>query len=72
MGAARKQLGDDGAWELAQQLMREKPVEPASWISGAINARMKSGGAKGRPNRQEALEARNNEVARRWAEGGSA
>jgi hypothetical protein len=41
MGAARKQLGDDGAWGLAQQFMQEKPVEPAAWISAAINARMK-------------------------------
>lgn len=41
MGAARKQLKDEGAWELAQQFMREKPVEPAAWISAAINSRMK-------------------------------
>jgi hypothetical protein len=41
MGAARKQLGDDDAWGLAQQFMQEKPVEPAAWISAAINARMK-------------------------------
>jgi hypothetical protein len=72
MGAARKQLGDDGACELAQQLIREKPTEPAAWISAAINARMKPGAKGSRPNRQEALEARNHEVARRWANGGSA
>jgi hypothetical protein len=42
MGAARKQLKDEGAWELAQQFMQEKPVEPAAWISAAINSRMKT------------------------------
>jgi hypothetical protein len=67
MGAARKQLGDDSAWELARQFMRDKPVEPAAWISAAINARMKPGGA-GRPNRQEDLEARNRAVAARLAQ----
>ncbi|RKR46285.1 DUF1376 domain-containing protein [Paraburkholderia sp. BL17N1] len=70
MGAARKQLGDDSAWELARQFMRDKPVEPAAWISAAINARMKPGGA-GRPNRQEDLEARNRTVAARLAQEGT-
>jgi hypothetical protein len=70
MGAARKQLGDDGAWALAQQFMQEKPVEPAAWISAAINARIKTG--QKRPNKQEALEARNHEIAHQWASGGTA
>lgn len=42
MGAARKQLKDDGAWELAQRLMTEKPVEPAAWLAASINARVKT------------------------------
>lgn len=41
LGAARKQLGDEAAWELASECMREQPHEPASWIAAAINARMK-------------------------------
>lgn len=44
MGGADKQLGADGAWDLAQQFMREKPMEPAAWIAGALNARMKTKG----------------------------
>lgn len=55
MGAARKQLGDDGAWELAQQFMREKPVEPAAWISAAINARMPAKG-KGKQSRHSGFD----------------
>ncbi|CAE6838892.1 DUF1376 domain-containing protein [Paraburkholderia nemoris] len=70
MGGAVKQLGDDGAWALSQQFMREKPIEPAAWIAGAINARMKPGGAS-RPNRQEELETRNRAVAARLAQEGS-
>ena len=69
MGAARKQLGDDGAWGLAAQFMREKPVEPAAWISAAINARIKP--AQGRPNKQQQLEAKNREIAERLAKEGS-
>ena len=37
MGGAIKQLGDDAAWNLAQRLMEERPVEPASWVAAAIN-----------------------------------
>lgn len=42
MGAARKQLKDDGAWELAQRLMTEQPLEPAAWLAASINARVKT------------------------------
>jgi len=70
MGGAIKQLGDDGAWGLAQQFMQDKPVEPAAWIAAAINAHIKPG-KPGRPNKQEALEASNREVAMRLAQEGS-
>ncbi|WP_395406272.1 DUF1376 domain-containing protein [Pseudoduganella sp. UC29_106] len=40
LGGARKQLGDDGAWALAQECMDEKPLEPASWLAAALNARI--------------------------------
>jgi hypothetical protein len=56
LGAARKQLGDDGAWELAQQFMREKPVEPAAWISAAINARMPAAKGKGKQSRHSGFD----------------
>jgi hypothetical protein len=48
LGAARKQLGDDGAWALASDCMREKPLEPAAWLAGALNSRIGRGkGAAG-------------------------
>jgi hypothetical protein len=69
LGGAIKQLGDEGALTLAQECMREGPLEPAAWIAGAINARMKPGGVRG--NKQENLEARNRAVAARLAQEGS-
>lgn len=53
LGAARKQLGDDGAWALASDCMREKPMEPAAWLAGALNARI--GRAKGLANEKFAV-----------------
>jgi hypothetical protein len=48
LGAARKQLGDAEAWSLASDCMREKPLEPASWLAASLNVRMgtRSRGAK--------------------------
>lgn len=66
MGGAIKQLGDDGAWGLSQQFMREQPIEPAAWVAAAINAQIKP--SSGRPNKQEALEARNRAIAERLAQ----
>jgi hypothetical protein len=43
LGAARKQMGDADAWKLAQRMMNEeKPTEPASWLAGSINAKVKT------------------------------
>jgi hypothetical protein len=72
LGGAEKHLGEDGAWLLVQDCMRVKPFEPVAWVAGAINERKKVGVKSAHPNRQEALEARNNDVAQRWAEGESA
>lgn len=47
LGAARKQLGDDGAWTLASDCMHAAPFEPASWLAAALNARMDSVKGKG-------------------------
>lgn len=47
MGGAIKQLGDEGAWALVRECMTEKPLEPASWIAAAINARMARTSCKG-------------------------
>lgn len=46
LGGAMKQFGDDGAWDLAQRLMRERPMEPAAWLAGAINKSMGKGASK--------------------------
>ncbi|AIV65108.1 YdaU family protein [Burkholderia pseudomallei] len=54
LGGAIKQLGDEGAWALAQDCIREGPLEPAAWIAGAINARMPT--AKGRKSRHNGFD----------------
>lgn len=53
MGGAMKQLGDDGAWDLAQRLMQERPVEPAAWLAGAINKSMGKGVKHGNFGKQD-------------------
>lgn len=40
LGGARKQLGDLGAWELASECMRVEALEPAAWLSKALNERI--------------------------------
>ncbi|WP_455154142.1 hypothetical protein [Cupriavidus campinensis] len=40
LGSARKQLGDDGAWELASACISEAPLEPVPWLAAALNARI--------------------------------
>ncbi|MFY1903825.1 hypothetical protein ACOTBZ_29470 [Achromobacter xylosoxidans] len=40
LGGARKQLGDQGAWELASECMRVEALEPAAWLSKALNERI--------------------------------
>ncbi|WP_230945087.1 hypothetical protein [Burkholderia territorii] len=51
LGGAIKQLGDDAAWALAQDCMREAPLAPAGWVAAAINARMPAAKGKGKPSR---------------------
>ncbi|HKS73496.1 MAG TPA: hypothetical protein VJQ82_09900 [Terriglobales bacterium] len=66
MGAAVKVLDEGGAWALCQRMMDERPMEPAAWLAAALNAQAKVGapGKGGRPmNKQEALEARNRQIA---------
>lgn len=75
LGGAVKHLGAREAWELASECIRQDVLEPAAWISKALNERIAAGGRRAAPaasvNRQEALEARNREVARQLAAGGS-
>lgn len=43
LGGARKQLGDEGAWNLASECIRLAPLEPTAWLAGALNQRMRRG-----------------------------
>lgn len=56
MGGAIKQLGDEGAWGLAQECMKDAPLAPAGWIASAINARMPAGKGKGKQSRHNGFD----------------
>lgn len=56
LGGAVKQLGDEGAWTLAQECMKEAPLAPAGWIAAAINARMPAGKGKGKQSRHNGFD----------------
>lgn len=75
LGGAVKHLGPDDAWVLASECISQGILEPAAWISKSLNERIATAGRRAAPaagiNRQEALEARNREVARRLAAEGS-
>lgn len=49
LGGAEKHLGETGAWQLVEDCMRVKPLEPVAWVAGAINERKKV--ANGSPPR---------------------
>lgn len=61
LGGAVKQLGPDGAWALASECMREKPIEPIAWLAAAINTRIKQPRASpnGRVPQKENLDLAN-------------
>jgi len=40
LGGAVKQLGAAGAWELASECIRQGAIEPAAWLSKALNERI--------------------------------
>jgi hypothetical protein len=56
LGGAVKQLGDDGAWSLAQECLKEAPISPAAWLATAINARMPAGKGKGKQSRHSGFD----------------
>ncbi len=66
LGAAAKQLGDEGAWQLVQRGMQENPLEPAAWLCAAMQNRTKTHAALGRRSKPTALEAHNAEAAATW------
>jgi hypothetical protein len=55
VGNVVRQLGDDEAWAVVQDCMREQTVEPVAWLAGALNKRMAvtKGGAKGMSKAQQ-------------------
>lgn len=44
LGGAVKAMGEDKAWELAQAMIAENPLEPAAWFSKALNLKIKKRG----------------------------
>jgi len=41
LGGAEKHLKPEGAWQLVQDCMRAKPLQPVAWLAAAINDRRK-------------------------------
>jgi len=41
LGGAEKHIGADAAWEMVQDCMDKKPLDPISWLAAALNARKK-------------------------------
>jgi len=50
LGGAVKAMGEDKAWELAQAMISENPLEPAAWFSKALNLNIKKRGGSGTPD----------------------
>jgi len=50
LGGSEKHLTPDGAWQLVQDCMNAKPLEPVAWLAAAINERKKV--ATGAPARR--------------------
>ncbi len=62
-GGIRKSHGDDALVNALRDCVKAKPLQPLEWLAKALPPM----GAKGKPNKQEALEQRNKEIARAWA-----
>ena len=67
LGGLRKQHGDDALVNALRGCIREKPLQPLEWLAKVLPP----SGAKGKPNKQEALEQRNKAIGRAWASKGS-
>lgn len=66
LGKLRKVHGDAAVIDKLRQCLREKPLQPLTWLAAALPPNQ----PEGKPNRQEALEQRNQEVAARLAAAG--
>lgn len=48
LGGAVKQLGAEAAWELASECIRQGVLDPAPWLSKALNERISARSSTGR------------------------
>lgn len=64
LGGLRKAHGDEAVIGVLRECIRAKPLQPLEWLAAALPP----GGAKTKPNAQEALEASNRAVAARFLE----
>jgi len=60
LGGLRKQHGDDALVNALRECIRAKPLQPLEWLAKAMPP---PGSTSTKPNKQEALEARNRAVA---------
>lgn len=64
LGGLRKAHGDDEVVNALRGCIREKPLQPLEWLA----KRLPPKGAPPKLNKQEALEKRNGDIGRAWAE----
>jgi hypothetical protein len=64
LGGLRKGHGDTALVNALRDCIRAKPLQPIEWLAAALPP----AGARSKPNAQEALEAQNREVGRRFLE----
>jgi len=74
LGGAVKQLGAEEAWKLASECIRVGALEPAAWLSKALNERIAAragpGGGRRKGSRADDRAAWNAELSEVLAEGG--
>jgi uncharacterized protein YdaU (DUF1376 family) len=64
LGGLRKSHPDEAIVNTLRDCIRAKPLQPLEWLAAALPP----GASRSKPNAQEALEAQNREVARRFLE----
>lgn len=68
LGGLRKARDDSEVVDALRNCIRAKVLQPLEWLAAALPP---AGRGAVKPNRQEALEQRNRQVADDWAQGGS-
>src|SRR5205085_4964864 len=67
LGGLEKHHGADALIDKLRECARAKPLQPLEWLAAALPPSHRNA----TPNRQEALEQRNRQVAQEWAQGGT-